>query len=358
MTEISSESSTDNSQGLTNAETVVDTTAAAEVQTTTPGAEQTAESPTATETGEKKPASLLDLVKSVTAEPAAEAASPATTEKPAAQTPADPANPNPEEQVDPTKPKAEGEAKPGEGEEKLPPFHTHPRWQEMIRERDSYREDAENFRSIATFMEVNNLSGDEANAALEVAAAVSRGDVKLALQLLTPTFERLQLMAGEILPSDIAEQVENGELSEAAARRLVQAQAEAERTKHLQERQRFAHERQQQTAQHQQVVAQQHQIMSAVGEWEANLAASDPDFATKKDFLLREIRVRNMETPARTPQEALAIANEAYQFVTQQLRGLRPQKPEVKPAPKSELSAPGARPVAKSLRDIVRNAGR
>ena len=76
--------------------------------------------------------------------------------------------------------KAEGEAeaKPeeeGQSEADVP-FHNHPRWKEIVAERNSLREDSQSFHAITGFMQSNGLNGEEVAEGFEIMALLKSGD--------------------------------------------------------------------------------------------------------------------------------------------------------------------------------------
>lgn len=291
-----------------------------------------------------KPASLLDLVRDVAEKTQAEA--------PPAKDPAEETEtPNPDAAAKPNDPAssdaadATGEAKP-EDDESLP-FHKHPRFQALIKERNSYKEESAQFRAISDYMADTGLAPEEVNRGFEIMAAI-RNDPARALEMLRETMTYLNGVTGESLPEDVTKMVDDGEISESAAVQLSKARAQIALNE--QRRQEAAENNQRQSV----AIAHQ-QITGAVESWEQQIATRDPDYNAKRDLVHTNIRLANSQTPARNATEALAIAEAAYAKANATVKVLQPKRP-LAPAPRSEQSVSHAKPEAKSLGDVVRNA--
>jgi hypothetical protein len=294
-----------------------------------------------------KPSSLLDLVKDVVAKSEAEAPSSSEAEESDSPESSDATKPADQPSSDETDSK--DEAKP-EDDEKLP-FHKHPRFQSVIREKNAYKAEAEafqadatQFRAISDYMTQNGLTPEQVNDAFEIAAAL-RNDPLRAREMLLKTIAPLNILAGETLPDDVSQMVEDGDMSESAAKELAMARARIAIQEHQQreslEKQKMISERN---------VHQQ--ITSAVETWEQQVAARDPDYEAKKALVFKNIRLAHMDRPARNPQEAVAIAEAALKEATEILSSVMPKRTAMK-QPVSTQSASHAKPQPKSLNDAI-----
>jgi hypothetical protein len=309
-------------------------------------AEQTTDTLAVT-TEDAKPSSLLDLVKDVVAKTEAEA--PSTTEAEESDSPESGEAKKPTDQPSSDDPDSKDEAKPEE-DEKLP-FHKHPRFQAVIKEKNAFKAEAEafkaeatQFRAISDYMAQTGLTPDEVNEGFEIMAALKNDPLK-AREMLLKTIEPLNILAGEVLPEDVSQMVEDGDINETAAKELAIARARIAMQEH---QQREALEHQKQLSErnvHQ-------QITSAVETWEQQVAARDPDYEAKKALVFKNIRLAHMERPARTPQEAVAIAEAALKEATEILSSVMPKRVAMK-QPVSTQSASHAKPQPKSLNDVV-----
>jgi len=182
-------------------------------------------------------------------------------------------------------PKAEEKGE--ESDDKQLPFHKHPRWQEMrkkasdaesrVKELEGKVQEAENaveaYNRLSQFAEEHGLDDGDVNAAFEVAALV-KSDPRAALEKLRPMYEEAAVAAGEMLPPDLDEAVENGEITEERAQELARYR--------LKERQSGQNaERERQTQQQRAV----QDLASAVSDAERKLISSDPDYGAIKDVV-------------------------------------------------------------------------
>lgn len=321
-------------------------TVAPEVPVTEAAPDAIEVAPSTTEPTGEKPLTLLDLVMDVAAKTGDVA--PPTTEEQAAEAET-PSEENPTH--DPEAPTPSGEKDGQEGledknDEKLP-FHKHPRFQELVREKNSYKEDATQFRAIADYMAENRLTPDEVDKGFVIMSAIKNDPVR-ARQMLAETMRQLDEVTGEILGESESRMVDEGEMSEAAAKELSRYKAQV-----------ALQEMRQQEALREQAAIKERQneqsIVSSVEQWEQQVATRDPDYAAKKSIVFDKIRLAQLERPAQTPQEALAYAEAAYRQATEILKSAMPKRVAIN-APSSSQSVTTARAVPKNLADVVRMA--
>ena len=294
---------------------------------------------TPTTDANEAPRSLLDVVKSVVKpEVVAPAAPSATTgqEKPA---------------VDAEKP-AEGEAKPDADL----PFHNHPRWKEMIAQRDSFKPDAENYRQITSYMEANGLSTAEVAEGFQVMANLKSGSPAVLEQARGWFAERLAALdahLGHTLPADLQQKVNDGLIDEELAREYARTRASAT----ILEGQNTARtERQAQDRQADEVTAATTAMTTAVNDWEIRTKAADPDYATKAPLVEAQARaiVQRTGRPPANAEEGIALAEAAYAEVNRLLKPLAPKPRPITPAPAGMSTRVSE--VPKTLKEAVRLA--
>ena len=250
--------------------------------------------------------------------------------------------------------KKEGESEGGD----MPPFHTHPRWQEKVAEVNQYKSEVERLKplaeaqeSIAAYLTENGVTPQEFQNAVEIAALL-KTNPEAAANKLRPMLESLGYSAEGGLPKDLVEKVENGtiQLDDAKEIARLRVQAKAAETRGM-------------TAQQVQVQAASAAKAQAIQSWESATAATNPDFRPKTDPNgpdgLYEMTVLKfsqlMQTqPPRTPQQITALAQRAYEGVMKTFGAL---KPKPKPTAKvlSTTSSSGTTAVAepKSVQDVV-----
>jgi hypothetical protein len=225
--------------------------------------------------------------------------------------------------------------------DKPEPFHKHPRWQEMVRERDTLRDQAEGLKpraeeydKITTFMEQNELSVQEVAEGLQVVAMMKNDPVR-ARGILAKRMESLDEFAGYRLPQDLQAEVNDGVISEERAQELAglrnQTKFQSDRTE--QRTQQDQQDRQRDNAQ--QIIQGQ---QAALRTWEADVQKSDPDYTRIQRFVTKELRYLVQQRPPRNNEEAVGLAKQAYKTVKDELKAVVPQRPSVAPGPTSRQS--------------------
>ena len=231
---------------------------------------------------------------------------------------------------------------------KLPPFHKHPRWQEMVRERDTYRTKAEElepraqeFDKIDNFMKENELSAQEVADGLQV-VAMMKNDPARARDVLAERMESLDQYSGHKLPDDLAREVDEGYISEDRARELARlrnekdfAEQRRERTEQKSREQLQQEQDQRQREQAQSLIQQQR---TAVQDWESKLKAKDPDYGRIQSFVAKELRLQVQQNPPRSVNEAIQLADKAYNSVKAEFKKAMPERPAVRRSPGSDQS--------------------
>ena len=301
-------------------------------------ANNSAESSAAGDTDAKKKATLLDVVKNVAnkGKPDSDSSTEGEQTESAEGKDADAASKDAQQQkVDPSK-----------QAEKLP-FHNHPRWKEMITERDTLKPKAEQYDKITTFMTNNGLTPAEMAEGMGIMALMKNDPVE-AYKLLKQHADKLARFAGEELPEDIQAKMDDGFIDSESAKELARLKAQQE---FLEVRQKEQMERQQQ---YQQEVSKK-QIHDAVSAWEATEKARDPDWSKKYEMVMERAAVLIQNGQPSTPQEAVEFAKRALSDVNARLRPLSGRSIGIR-NPTSSMSSANARPVPRSLEDAVRMA--
>lgn len=318
----------------------------AENETVNEGAEApegstAAESSTADEGA--KPANLLDVVKDAIkpVETAAAASPTAEGEGEAQVAEAEPKAATPEEQAE---------------ADKALPFHEHPRWKEVIAERDGYKEDASSFREITTFMRTHGLTGDEVAEGYDIMAKLKSGEPKNLAEVREYFSTRLAFLddvLGNVLPEDLRQRVDSGAIDEEAAQELARARA-SEKLLTAQAETRATRDTEAETQRA--TVANAQACATAVDDWEKRVRSADPDYAKKAALVETTCRAIVQEKGAapRNPQEAVALAKEALDRVNAQLAAALPKPKAVVKAPSGSSARVVDQP--KTLLDAVRGS--
>jgi hypothetical protein len=253
--------------------------------------------------------------------------------------------------------------------EKPPPFHTHPAWQRQVRANTELRERvsrlepaAEQFAAVEKFMNTNGLVPDDIVRGFTLAATI-KNDPKQALDTLRGIVGNLEKQLGEVLPEDLQDAVDTGEISEDRALELSRLRAEAGHTRsalagHIQ---RDQQNQQQQDAQRRHTAAAE-----TIGSWVDAKQKSDPDFDTVSSLFNDRVRVvvGDLRAQGKTtfnPEEIRQVCDQSYKYVKAQIQQAVPRPQRVVPrAGQATSSAPSAAPSQlpqnATMLDVVRRA--
>lgn len=262
------------------------------------------------------------------------------------------------------KEKVEGDAKPdikaeGETDDSKLPFHNHPRWKEVVSQKQTLEAKvkdlepaAEQFGKIESFMQEHHLSHDEVGELFIVGAMAKAGDPR-ALQKIDEYRDRLALAIGEKLPDDIKEQVESGAITEAAGKELAKSRVT---TKRLEADAKTRTENDENRRRNDAAENLSKECKTATTVWEEGARKTDPDFAKKEKAVARYARALMQERGfPKNGNEAVAIIKEAYAEVNKDFGSVIPQKQPVSRLPTAP-SSNGAKAQPKSLAEAVRQA--
>jgi len=236
------------------------------------------------------------------------------------------------------------------------PFNAHPRFKELIKEKNTYKakvaeyeSDAKQYRQIQEFMQSSQLTAEEVAEGLVLLAEMKSGDAGKAYDALQKKLEALAVTAGKKLPEDIEQRIEQGYVDRETAEQLYQQQAVAQRQAQL------AQARLNQTA----VENQRQQVMNianTVAAWESATRVSDPDFDIKAELVRDRVRAKmaSLGMP-RTPDEALSLSKGAYEEVSQMLKRAQGPKQAMRTAVGGKVNGSAA-PEPQNLLDVIRQA--
>jgi len=228
------------------------------------------------------------------------------------------------------------------------PFHKHPRFKEVIEQRNKYREGAAQFEQITSFLSKNDLSAEEAAQGFQI-MALMKNNPEEALKALYPYVQQLSLQTGQTLPDDIRSQVDDGYMDEDVGRELARQRSENARLRQAVDRQS-----------QQQVEAQQteqlNQLAATVTDWETQIRESDPDYHLKEAEIDDRVRVLVAERGRpNTAQEAVSMAKEAYETVNKRFAQRFGSKRPMKTASGGKLGGTPT-PEPNSLMEAVQTA--
>ncbi len=185
------------------------------------------------------------------------------------------------------------------------PFHKHPRFQQVVREKNAFKQDAERYNNVQTFMDQNNVGAEEAAELLIIGGLIKTNPVA-AWDRMLPTLQKLAIAAGVAIPADLQDRVQKGELTLDAAKEVSKARAT---TQSVQATRSF--EQQQSERRQQQDAATA--ITSAATTWEDDRRLKDPNFDAKLPQLMDKVyALQRQEGIPNTPQGVKDQLTRAY----------------------------------------------
>lgn len=320
-----------------------ETTPRTEGATETPDAKEPEEPSTSDEEDAKGPESMFDAVQAALEAPSeGDAASSAAESGKEPDAEADLETGEGGDEADASKGSKDDKA--DEDADKPPPFHDHPRWKQLVQERDDLKasvgESEEAVKAtdrLANYLTEQHLSVDEFNNLLQIGGLMKNDPVK-ALEALKPIYTRLLEVTGNTLPADLRTAVDQGLLTEDYAAETAKARANADITQLASDFRQQLHEAQAQTQ-------QVNSLGDAASEWERNWKASDPDYSKKATRVQDRIELavhRKELTGASTATEVVAACEKYKGEVEAELRALMPKPKAVNANPNAGTGGSGS----------------
>jgi len=227
------------------------------------------------------------------------------------------------------------------------PFHAHPRFKQLVAQRNQFREGAQQYEKVQTFLADNGVTADEAADFLVVRALMKHNPTE-AWKQLKPLVQRLLVDAGEVLPPDLKQRVQQGEMTQAAATELSRLRA-------AQEAGRRAQNVEAEQSQKRQQAEHVRSIQQSVATWEQVTRQRDPDFDAKSEALQKEILwLQKRDGMPKSPEDARKMVETAYGTVNKTLQ--RPVKQQVRPVTGGRVASGQPTAAPKSILDVVRSA--
>lgn len=228
------------------------------------------------------------------------------------------------------------------------PFNKHPRFQELLRQRNDFKVDAERYQNVQGFLDQNGLAADEAANLLLIGGLMKTNPAE-AWRMMRPTVQRILIAAGEVLPDDLKQLVDGGEMSAAAALEVSRSRAQSQ--SYTAQRQ-FDQQRDQQHRQNENVAA----INKTISTWELGRRQRDPNFEAKLPAIQKEIAwLQATEGKPNTPEGVQAQLNKAYEAVASvsATPAVNRQKPAIRPINGGQANG-NVRPSSGSTLDIIK----
>jgi hypothetical protein len=278
--------------------------------------------------------------------------------------------PTEEQPTEGSEPPTEEEQEPVEGEKETPKeevadaivdkpedskldFNKHPRFQELIKEKNSYKTEIDSLKPMAQraqaldqYCQQNGVNEQQIARALQYYALLNSDPMK-AFDMIRADYQQLATFAGELLPPDLQAKVAAGTLEPEMAKELAQNRA---RQQHTQWRGT------------QQGVNQQQQNMAAVDAtiniWAQQKQSIDPDLKPGSPvWKYLDAQIRNARTAQAnlTPQQVPQLVESLYKEAKEMFKSLAPKPKSTKPSLNGNRNNNGnASAVIKTPEDVAK----
>lgn len=235
------------------------------------------------------------------------------------------------------------------------PFHKHPRFQELVGQRNALKEPAARFNELVEFMNKNAMTGEEVTNAINW-FALRKQDPATAWAEIKPFIQELLLEIGEIIPPDIRAQVQSGQLTADVAKVLAKERAKATLAQGQMSFRDQQTARQKDLETRQAAENQRTALKLAARDWAAT-QEKDPDFSKKQDALTKEVLfLQRQEGVPNTPEGVKAQLTKAMKAVNTAIQATRPRRPGIRPVTGGSTGG-NVQSAPESFLDVVR-AGR
>lgn len=248
--------------------------------------------------------------------------------------------------------RADNSSNGGDSNEENIPFHNHPRWKEMMREKAQLAEKAKHYEEISQYMRANGLSNTELAQGFEVMALMKNDPFK-AKEVLNEHMSKLAEFTGDILPVDIQEKLDNGFIDQEAAKELASYRARTQMSAKATE------EYNAKMAAEAETVRKQH-MYQAVVDWESKVSMRDSEYRNKQALVTDRVKsiMQQAGTP-NSPEDAVKYVEQAYNEVNQRLGALAGRNtPTRMPTSYNSSSSGNSAPQPRSLQEAVLWAAR
>lgn len=206
------------------------------------------------------------------------------------------------------------------------PFNDHPRWKEVLAQRNEAKAKVEEHvaeiekmkpqvaaaTALQTYCETNQIGQSDLEEALQLAALVKK-DPKAFRDKIMQYVDNIDITLGSKLPPDLAKKVEDGIIDEEHAKELSLYRM---KLKHSELQNQSAAQRQQQQV--------QSQIATTLNTWQVSIVKSDVDFVTRYPLFEPIVKSMWMEKHPTTAAEAIRIVEDANKKVKEQIAKFRP----------------------------------
>lgn len=185
------------------------------------------------------------------------------------------------------------------------------------------------YKQFTDFLQNNQITQDEANELFDIGALMKSNPAE-ALRKITPYYNQLIEVTGNVLPQDLHQQVEQRQISEAMALELSRQRAHNRNTQAAMQQRQQAQTVQQENHQRELVG----EIQGALATWDNQWKKSDPDYNLKSARVMDRVKLIWYEhqkngTFPKSVEEAVRIATDVRTDVEKELRKFMPGRKPV-----------------------------
>jgi hypothetical protein len=226
---------------------------------------------------------------------------------------------------------------------------TQRRIKQLLAERDALNSEIEQIEPFRAYMQSNDLSSEDLAFGLQALATLRRGDYETFLQQIEPFYRVALEYTGRALPPDLQQQVQQGRMAPDLAHNMARQRYDLANSQALLQRQ-------EQYSEEQQIEQFRTANRAAVAAWEQGIRQTDPDYARKLDVAKAYVAsIRAERGDPQTPEDAVAIAREAYDRASNAIKAAMPQRMPTQTSPTGVQRSPNPGAVAqpRSLMDAA-----
>jgi hypothetical protein len=226
------------------------------------------------------------------------------------------------------------------------PFHKHPRFQDLLGRVKTLEPDAQRYKNVETFISEQGLDANEAADTLRI-AGLAKTNPAAAWKELLPWVQKVAEAAGELLPADLKQMIDEGKMTPEAAIEVSRSRAQVKSTEAL-----TAFNRQrEETRQHENARTA---ILGAAETWESERRSRDPNFTAKLPAIQKEVLwLQAKEGKPNTPEGVRAQLQKAYEAVATVAAPAPRQRQAVRPVTGGQVNG-NVRPEVTNTMDVVK----
>jgi hypothetical protein len=226
---------------------------------------------------------------------------------------------------------------------------TQKRIRQLVEERRAAEEQLDQVEPFRHFMAENGLSSEDLAFGLQALATIRRGDYEGFIKQIEPFYRTALEYTGRALPPDLQQQVHAGRMAPDIAVNVARQRYDlANSQARLEQQDRYNEEQ----------AVEDHRATNraAVAAWEQGIKQTDPDYARKLDVAKAFVSsIRAEYGDPQSPQDAVALAQEAYSRASNAIKAAMPQRMPTQTGPSGVQRSPNPGAVAqpRSLMDAA-----